>query len=210
MDLVVYKRFFHISAKVTMFVIIANGGREINLPPGQYMLGRPNLTSKDQCPPDHIKIDVECNDDPKISRNHAVLCVDEDSLTIRDYGSKNGLAVREAAPRTQKRVRREKGLPQGCVCAQQTDVLNWVSLSTVFSIFLNSSSVISPLSRCSLAFSRRPFLLAPASATHAVSKAARKNMYKSLTTVFFRARLMSDAQNDSCANCCATKRTGLE
>ena len=98
MDLVVYKRFFHISAKVTMFVIIANGGREINLPPGQYMLGRPNLTSKDQCPPDHIKIDVECNDDPKISRNHAVLCVDEDSLTIRDYGSKNGLAVREAAP----------------------------------------------------------------------------------------------------------------
>ena len=104
MDLVVYKRFFHISAKVTMFVIIANGGREINLPPGQYMLGRPNLTSKDQCPPDHIKIDVECNDDPKISRNHAVLCVDEDSLTIRDYGSKNGLAVREAAPHAHKSV----------------------------------------------------------------------------------------------------------
>ena len=110
MDLVVYKRFFHISAKVTMFVIIANGGREINLPPGQYMLGRPNLTSKDQCPPDHIKIDVECNDDPKISRNHAVLCVDEDSLTIRDYGSKNGLAVREAAPGSPWLRARKQGL----------------------------------------------------------------------------------------------------
>ena len=114
MDLVVYKRFFHISAKVTMFVIIANGGREINLPPGQYMLGRPNLTSKDQCPPDHIKIDVECNDDPKISRNHAVLCVDEDSLTIRDYGSKNGLAVREAAPGSPWLRARKQGLkPHG-------------------------------------------------------------------------------------------------
>jgi FHA domain-containing protein len=58
-------------------------GREIDLPPGDFVIGRASAC--------HLRID-----DHLVSRRHAVLHVHADGVTVEDAGSRNGVFVNDA------------------------------------------------------------------------------------------------------------------
>jgi pSer/pThr/pTyr-binding forkhead associated (FHA) protein len=66
---------------VRLFVFKSNGSaREIPLKPGRYVVGRQEDAN--------LRIPL-----PAVSRRHAEIVVDDDSLTVRDLGSSNGTYV---------------------------------------------------------------------------------------------------------------------
>lgn len=73
-----------------------NAGREISLPGPKFIVGR-----ADDC---HLRPNSDL-----VSRHHCVVLVEDDFVSVRDFGSKNGTQVNE------ERVVGERELIDGCI-----------------------------------------------------------------------------------------------